>query len=195
MFSLKRWKIRKLTKKIKALKHNRLSEQPRDEVLKKEISYYFELAALYKAAMGKKKFPYAKLMLLECYRAAASLDDSTANFNLGSDLLEQAKFRDTLQKEGVFDSQGNALRMSQLYEEAHAYLKAAEKLGHIEAKRLRGLCFINGWGVVVDKEGGFELVVASIEQEGSWDRVPQIFAAIGLNKPEFFAAIMQRRKG
>ncbi|KTD19399.1 hypothetical protein E3983_08275 [Legionella israelensis] len=195
MFSLKRWKIRKLTKKLKALKHNRLSEQPRDEVIKKEISYYFELAALYKTVIGKKKFPYAKLMLLECYRAAAALDDSTANFNLGYHLLEEAKYRDALQKEGLFDSQRNEVRMSQLYEEAHAYLKAAEQLGHIEAKRLRGLCYINGWGVDVDKEGGFELIVASIEQEGSWDRVPQIFAAIGLNKPEFFSAIMQRRKG
>ncbi|HAT9519670.1 TPA: hypothetical protein JBC96_14495, partial [Legionella pneumophila subsp. pneumophila] len=58
-----------------------------------------------------------------------------------------------------------------------------------------GLCIINGWGVESDKNAGFELVVDSIEQEGSWDKIPQIFASMGLNKPEFFSAIMQRRKG
>lgn len=50
-------------------------------------------------------------------------------------------------------------------------------------------------GVESDKNTGFELVVDSIEQEGSWDKIPQIFASMGLNKPEFFSAIMQRRKG
>lgn len=173
---------------------NRINNQPGDEVLKREILYYFELASIYKKLTHNKKYPYARLMLIECYRAAAELDDSSAHFQLGQMFLEEARYRQKLKLEGVFNSSGNLKSMQQLFEEALAHLLAADQLGHIAAKRLRGLCFINGWGVVEDKNAGFELVVASIEQEGSWDKVPQIFAAIGLNKPEFFAAIMQRRK-
>lgn len=194
MISLNRWKINGIIKKLKAMQNNRVSNQPTDEVLKREILYYFELASLYKKLIGNRKFPYAEIMLVECYRAAASLDDSAAHFQLGQMFLEEAKYRANLQIDGVFNSQANLKRCHQLYEEAHAHLLAAENLGHIAAKRLRGLSMINGWGVVVDKSTGFELIVASIEQEGSWDRVPQIFAEMGLNKPEFFSAIMQRRK-
>ena len=108
--------------------------------------------------------------------------------------------------------------MQQLYEEAHAYLSSAGALQHAEAKRLHGLCYINAWGVPEDKEHGFKLVVESIELEQSWDKVPQIFASIGLNsglfkpmdakswdkvpqifasiglnKPEFFSAFTKMR--
>ncbi len=176
------------------MQFNRINNQPVDEQLKREILYYFELATLYKKLKNNKKYPYAEVMIIECYRAAASLDDSSAHYQLGQVFLEEAKYRQNLQNEGIFSSDANLKRAQQLFEEALVHLLAAETLGHIAAKRLRGLCLINGWGVVEDKNAGFELVVASIEQEGSWDKVPQIFAAIGLNKPEFFAAIMQRRK-
>ncbi len=191
---LTRWKIKRIVKKLKAMQANRVNNQPGDEVLKKEIGYYFELANIYKRLTGNKKYPQALLMHEECLRAAAGLDDAEANYQLGKRLLDEAKFRENLEKEGVFNSEVNSKKSYQLYSEAHAYLSAAMNLGHIEAKRLKGLCLINGWGVDADKNAGFELVVASIEQEGAWDRVPQIFASIGLNKPEFFAAIMQRRK-
>lgn len=194
MCYMKRWKIRRIVKKIRAMQANRVNNQPGDEVLKKEISYYFELADLYKSLIGKKKFPFARLMQMECYRSAAALDDAEANYQLGRFLLDAAKFRDNLEKEGVFKSEANLKKCTQLYVEAHAYLLVAMTLGHIAAKRLRGLCFINGWGLEADKKAGFELIVASIEQEGSWDRVPQIFASMGLNKPEFFAEIMHHRK-
>lgn len=194
MINLTKWKINRIIKKIKVMQSNRINNQPGDELLKREILYYFELALIYKKLMHNKKYPYARVMLLECYRAAANLDDSSAHYQLGQICLEEAKYRQNLENEGIFNSPENLKRAQQLFEEALVHLLAAEKLGHIAAKRLRGLCFINGWGVVEDKNAGFELVVASIEQEGSWDRVPQIFAAIGLNKPEFFAAIMQRRK-
>ncbi|KGP63818.1 hypothetical protein EP47_12360 [Legionella norrlandica] len=194
MFNFTRWKIKRITKKIRAMQSNRVSNQPGDEALKKEILYYFELAGIFKRLKGHKKFPYAEIMMVECYRAAASLDDSSANFQLGQIFLEEAKYRQKLDNEGIFNSQANLRRAQQLYDEAHAHLIAAERLGHVGAKRLRGLCIINGWGVAVDKDAGFELIVASIEQEGSWDKVPQIFASMGLNKPEFFSAIMQRRK-
>jgi hypothetical protein len=194
MLNIKKWKINRFIKKIKAMQSNRVHNQPGDEVIKREILYYYELASLYKKLIHNKKYPYAEVMFLECYRAAAGLDDSSAHHLLGQIFLEEGKYRQNLDKEGIFNSSANLKRAQQLFEEALVHLSAAEKLGHSGAKRLRGLCYINGWGVVEDKNAGFELVVASIEQEGSWDRVPQIFAAIGLNKPEFFAAIMQRRK-
>lgn len=194
MFHLNQWKINRLSKKIRAMQANRVNNQPGDEVLKKEVSYYFELAKLFKHLNCKKTFPHAHIMIIECYRAAANLDDAEAHYTLGQYFLEEARYRNHINHEGLFNSPENLGRCNQEFEEAHAHLLAAEKLGHIAAKRLRGLAIINGWGVPVDKNVGFELIVASIEQEGSWDKVPQIFASMGLNKPEFFSAIMQRRK-
>lgn len=191
---LKRWKIKRIVKKLKAMQANRVNNQPGDELLKKEIAYYFELATIYKNIASNKKYPYASLMHEECLRVASGLDDAEANYQLGKIILEEAKFRASLEQEGVFKSDVNEKKCQQLYAEAHAYLLVAVNLGHIEAKRLRGLCLINGWGLDADTKAGFELIVASIEQEGSWERVPQIFASMGLNKPEFFSAIMQHRK-
>ncbi|CAM2909368.1 hypothetical protein [Legionella worsleiensis] len=194
MFSMRRWKIKRLSKKIKAMQNNRVNNQPGDEIIKREILCYFELAALLKKMKCSKKFPFSEIMLIECYRKAAELDDSSAHYQLAQMFIDEAKYRQNLDSEGVFDSSANLRRSQQLYEEAHAHLLAAEKLGHIAAKRFRGLCIINGWGVIIDKDKGFELIVESIEQEGSWDKIPQIFASMGLNKPEFFSAIMQRKK-
>ncbi|KTD20096.1 Uncharacterised protein [Legionella lansingensis] len=190
----KRYKIRRLTKKLKAMQQNRIHNPPRDEILAKEIAYYHELAGIYNKLIGHKKYPFAHDMVIACLRAAGNLEDANAQYEVAKNLLDEAKFRERLQLEGLFASSSNERQMKQLYEEAHVYLQTAEKLGHVLAKRLRGLAYINGWGVSSDKEKGFELVVESIEQENSWDKVPQIFAAIGLNKPEFFAAIMKHRK-
>lgn len=187
----KKMKIKRLTKKLKVMQQNRLHNQPRDEIINKEVAYYHELAKIYGSLIGT--YPFASEMVSACLAAAASLDNTAAQFQLAKKLLDEAKLREQLQAEGLFANQNNELRMRQLYEEAHAYLLAAEKLGHIDAKRLRGLCHINGWGVTADKNKGFELVVASIEQENSWDKVPQIFASMGLNKPEFFSALMKHR--
>lgn len=172
----------------------RASSQPTNEQLLKEIGYYFELAKIYNSLKCCKKYPYADVMQIEAFRAAAGLDSAPAHYELGKTFLNEAKFRQGLQIDSVLNSTENLKRSAQLYEEAHAHLEAALKLGHVEAKRLKGLCYVNGWGVGIDTNKGFELIVASIEQEGSWDKVPQIFAAMGLNKPEFFAQIMQRRK-
>ena len=172
----------------------RIHNQPNEESLKKEKAAYFQLAKIYQSVIGNKKFPLAREMLLECYRAAAGIEDATAQYLLGKYLLEEARFREDLQANGLFASPSNDRQSKMLYEEAHAYLIAAQTLRHIEAKRLYGLCYINGWGVEADKKKGFDLVVESIEQENSWDKVPQIFAAMGLNKPEFFSALTQRQK-
>lgn len=195
MCFLRRFKINRLTKKLKSMQQSRIHSQPSEEVLKKEIAGYHKLAAIYKSLQGKKKFPFAHEMVLECYRAASSIDDSIAAYELGKSLLDEAKFRLDLQKNGLFANPSNERQMTHFFEEALAYLSAAEKLKHVESKRLHGLCYINGWGVDADKKKGFELIVASIEQENSWDRVPQIFASMGLNKPEFFSELTQHRNG
>lgn len=189
----KQFKINRIIKKIKTLQQSRVHNQPSDEAIKKEVALYHNLAKIYAAAQGQKKFPFAREMSLECFRASATLDDAIAQFTLGKNLLEEAKFRENIQLKEVFASPSNERQCKQLYEEALAYLSAAEKLNHIAAKRLHGLCYINGWGVAADKKRGFDLIVASIEDENSWDKVPQIFAAIGLNKPEFFSALTEHR--
>lgn len=193
MFNFKQMKLKRLHKKIKALKANRLAEQPSDTALKKEIAYYFDLALVYEHLKSSKQFPFAQIARVEAYRAAADLGDAKAHHILGEQFLEEAKFRHQVQGEAIIDNDSNEQLMNQAYKLAHLHLEMASKLGHIHAKRLLGLCYINAWGVAADKEKGFELVVASIEQEGSWDQVPQIFESIGLNKPEFFAAIMKRK--
>lgn len=193
MWGITSLKIKSLTKKLKSMHDNRIHNQPSDELLKKEIAGYHKLADIYKGLQGKKKYPFAREMILECYRAAAAVEDPSAQYILGKSLLDEAKFREDLQLNGLFTSPSNERQVKQLYEEAHAYLIAAEQLNHIEAKRLHGLSYINGWGVEADKKKGFDLIVESIEQENSWDKVPQIFASMGLNKPEFFSALTQRR--
>lgn len=187
-------KIKRLSKKLKAMQQNRLHNQPRDEEILQEISYYHQLAAIYTHLSGHKKYPFAEEMAIVCLQAAATLEDPIAQYEVGKKLLEEAKFREKLEQEGIFANPSNERQMKQRYEEALTYLQTAQKRNHIQAKRLLGLCYINGWGVIVDKDKGFELVVASIEQENSWDKVPQIFAAIGLNKPEFFTALMKHQK-
>lgn len=193
MIIFKGYKIKSLTKKLKALQQNRVHNQPSDDAIAKEIAMYRQLSQVYNALKGHKKYPFASEMVWESLRPAAGLDDPSAQFELGRHWLEEAKFRDELEKNTLFSSPSNERQMRQLYEEAIAYLQAAEKLGHIEAKRLHGLCHINGWGVPMDRDKGFELVVASIEQENSWEKVPQIFASMGLNKPEFFSALTKHR--
>lgn len=190
---LKGFKIRRLIKKLKSFYQNREQNQPSEELIAKEIGYYHDLAKLYSSLIGHKSFPFAAEQNLACLKAAAALDDKIAQYALGEKLLETAKFREKLQQEKIFASPSNEKQMQQLYAEAHAYLQAAENLGHIQAKRLRGLCYINGWGIEPSQEQGFDLIVASIEAEDSWDKIPQIFAAMGLNKPEFFSALIKHR--
>lgn len=194
MIFLQRLTIKRMTKKLKAMKQNRQLNQPTDEILAKEVSIYMNLSEIYHSLKNKKKFPFNELMANECLRAAAALDSSKAQYELGMKLLEEAKFRDGLEKDGLFANSSNQRQAESLFAEAQAYLISAENLNHVLAKRMRGLCFINGWGVEVDQDKGFDLIVASIDDENSWDKVPQIFASIGLNKPEFFSALGKHRK-
>lgn len=190
----KRFKIKRLKKQLKVLSASRLNNSVTNQAMQKEIALYFEVAKLYELLSSDKKTPFAREHALACYRAAAALDNETAQFLVGQKLLEEARMRDSLQSDGLLASDANASYLNLLYQEAHAFLLAAEKHQHIKAKRLRGLCYINGWGVPVDKDAGFDLVVASIEQENSWDRVQKIFSELGINQSSFFSELFQHRK-
>lgn len=187
-------RINRLQKQLRSMQISRLQNQSSSEMLQKELASYLKLAKIYEKLIGNKKFPFARIQALACYRAAASLDDMQAQFILGKKLLEEAKLRDTLQHNELFTSESNEIFMRELYKEAHAFLLEAEKKQHINAKRIRGLCYINGWGVPVDKDLGFDLVVASIEQENSWDRVQKIFKELGINKSAFFSELFKHRR-
>lgn len=191
---IKKLKIKSLQKKLKVLSAARLNHTSTSESTRKEIALYFELAKLYESFAGNKKYPLACEQALACYRAAAALDDAKAQFLVGQKLLEQAHVREALQASGILASDSNAALLKLLYTDVHGFLLAAEKQQHIKAKRVRGLCYINGWGVPVDKNAGFDLVVASIEQENAWDRVQKIFAELGINQSSFFSELFQHRK-
>ncbi len=189
----KKRKIKKTLKQLKSMQQYRTLNQPSDKVIGKEILAYHGLAAIYQSLQGHVQFPFAREQKLACYRAAAALNDEKGQYLLGKELVEEANTRKALQEGEIFASQSNERYMNLLYEEAHGFLLEAEKHRHIQAQRLRGLCYINGWGVPVDKNQGFDLIIASIEQENSWDRVQKVFAAIGINKPEFFSELFQHR--
>lgn len=195
MILFKSSKIKRLLKKAKLLqRHRAQTSTPSPAAIKKEIACYQQLAKLYETQIGKKKFPFAKEQCLECYRAAAVLEDAQSNYLLAKALIEEGKFRDALQRDGVFASSINERLTKQLFDEGIAYLQAAEPFNHSLAKRLLGLCYIRGWGVEANQDKGLEYIVSSIELEKSWDKVPQIFAAMDMNKPEFFSALMKHKQ-
>lgn len=191
----KKIQINRLQKKLRNLQLSRLQNQTNPAMLSKELIIYIRLAKIYESLIGSKRFPFAREHALACYRAAAFLDDANSQYILGHKLLEEAKMRDSLQQNELFTSDSNAIFMQELYKEAHAFLLEAEKKQHVNAKRIRGLCYINGWGVPVDKDFGFDLVVASIDQENSWDRVQKIFKELGINQAAFFSELFRHRRG
>lgn len=193
MIFFKRHKLKSLTAKAKLFQKNRLLNQPKDEMVEKEIKIYKRLSTIYHTLVGHEDYPFAQDMVKETIRAATSLNDPKASLQLAELLLEEAKFRERIEKEGLFASSVNKRLAYQLYEEAHAYLKAAQEVGDFQAKRLQGICYIRGWGVSVDRKQGFDLILANIDEENSWDRVPEIFGAIAKDDPELFSALIKYR--
>ena len=149
------------------MQEDRLHQPPNPIQIKKEIFNYLKLAKTYASLIGHKKWPFAQIQVECCYRASAGLDDADSQYILGKRLLDEAVFRQNLQSDLIFDSESNTHRIIDLYKEAHGYLKSALGEKPIQAKRLLGLCYINGWGVNVNKDKGFDLIIESIEQENS----------------------------
>lgn len=188
-----RLKLKSMTKKATSLHRYRQDNAVSDILINKELTLFREIATLYDKYQFNKRFPNAREYALEAYRAAASLNDTNAQYIVGKRLLEQGKFWDSLQQT-VYMCSVHQKYAAEAYKEAFVYLDSAEAAGHALAKRLKGLAYINGWGVEKNKDQGFSLVVDSIDQENSWDRATKIFDEIGLNKPEFFASIMSIRQ-
>ncbi len=163
---------------------------PRDEV----VAAWVHLAQVYDEMSYDKDHPYAKERALEAYRQAALLGCADSLCICGERFLEKGKFWDKLQQEPL----GNPVQQkyaANAYQEALHFLQEAQKLKHAGALRLQGLAYVNGWGVEVDTDKGYQMVIESIDWENAWDRATEIFTQVGLNNPEFFAALGNLRKG
>ena len=193
MFAFKEKKLKRLLKRATALHNYRQSNKVTDNAIKKESDLYLSMAKIYDKLTTRKKYPHAWHSALINYRSAAMLGDSTAQYIVGERLTEEAKFWDK-QKEGVYASTVYSKYATMYFEEAYAFFDAAAKSNFSKAKRMKGLLLINGWGVAQDTDEGLKLVIESIEQDGSWDKAAQIFGELGLNKPEFFNAIMTHKQ-
>src|SRR3990167_11203384 len=104
MCFFKAFRIHRLTKKLMALQQRRLNSQVKDEELKKEIKIYHKLSYLYKKMHGKKHYPFALEMSLECLRISAQINDSEAQFILGKRFLDEARWRKELDDNKIFVS-------------------------------------------------------------------------------------------
>ena len=194
MFHFRERQIKKLLKKVKAFQAARESAEPSESALKKEIKTYLKLISIYQKFIGNKRHPHAHLKMVECYRVAAGLKDPESCFVLGKIMLDEGNCRQALEEEGFLTHPVNQKDRDKCYEQAHVYLEAATQLGHIEAMRLLGMCYIHGWGKPADKDKGFDMVVNSIDKDNAWDKLPDIFARLGLNKPELISELMQYRR-
>ncbi|MCX7116288.1 MAG: hypothetical protein NTW08_10355 [Gammaproteobacteria bacterium] len=192
MMFFKKIRIRLLTRKVMQLQQQRTTQQVADEAVKREIAIYHKLSCLYSHLEGSKRYPFAIEMSREMLRLAAQLHDASAQYLLGVHYLEEAKWRDQLEREKTFASQGNKALCATMFQEAVAYLTASSTT-HILAKRMLGACYIFGWGLPANNDQGLALIVESITLENSWGRAAQILASLGLNRPEFFEALVKQR--
>lgn len=179
----KKGKMERLKKKLQKLYAARI--EGRKELSSEEIIAYFKLAEFYKK---NKKYDPEGIYQLECYRAAARLGDANAQYFCGKAFLEKAHFWEKW-SQSMFGAEIHRKYTADYFAEALGYLAESEEQGHPLAKRLHGLSYIRGWGVPKDVDKGFELIIASIEQEGAWNRVTKIFEQLGLNTPEFFSRL------
>ncbi len=180
-------KIKQLQKKLKKLYAARIEDGKAN--LKEEISAYFELAKLYEKS---KKCDPSGIYALECYRAAANLGNATAQYICAKRLIDKGCFWREWAL-GMFGNKVHQKYADDLFTEAQTYLTESETQGHPLAKRLHGLAYIRGWGLQQNSDEGFRLVIASIEQEGAWERATKIFEELGLNTPEFFSKLISHR--
>lgn len=188
----RRWQINSLRRKAERLVQGRHANNVSDSELRKEIQLYYKIAALYDRVRFNKRFPYAQERALEAYRAASALGDINGQFIVGKRLIEKGVFWDQLKKT-IFACKAHDKYARDCYEEAFVYLQSAMQSGHLSAKRLLGLAQIRGWGTPIDKQKGLQLIIDSIEQEGSWDKTEKIAAELGMDKAEFFSSIAARK--
>jgi TPR repeat protein len=193
MMFLNTWLIRRYHRQLKAIQSQRLLQPTTTQNIKKEIVLLNKLVKCYQKLIGSAKHPYALLFKLESLRKAAELDDPRSAFLLAEYYLNEGCTRQSIEEAGELGSSINIKKMKDSFEEAHAYLSKAVALNSIEAKRLRGLAYIRGFGVQADENQGFEWIIESINDEKAWDKVTDIFTKLELNTPEFFAKLNRHR--
>ena len=189
---IKRFKEKRLLKKIRVLKAERLSAQVPDIKIQMEIKYLQALALLYRKCFGLKHYPYALEMQENAYRNAAEIGDFKSEYWLGQELIKHGRARLEWQQAQVISNDDNLRKINELFTQAYIYLEKAS-LHEVEALRLMGLCHIHAWGKPLDSKKGFAFIVDSINREDSWDKLPEIFSKIGLNKPEFLKELIKFR--
>jgi hypothetical protein len=189
---IKKWKERKMLKKLKSLAQVRMNNQVSQEQVNLEIKLLNQLGQFYLKNRKLKIYPYAHQMYENALRIAAQIGDDNAQLTLGKELLNQAKSRVVWQTEEVLANKDNQTKIDDLFYQAHVFLQEASKKS-VEAQRMLGLCSIHGWGEPIDRKKGFSLIVESINREDSWDRLPEIFSKMGLNKPEFLKELIKFR--
>ena len=192
---IKSFKEKRLLKKIRVLQAARLSAQVPDIKIQHEIKYLQALAQLYGKCFGSKHYPYALEMQENAHRNAAAIGSCASEYWLGQALLKHGRARLEWQHAQVIANDDNLKKIEELFTHAYIYLEKAS-LHQVEALRLMGLCHIHAWGQPLDSKKGFALIVESINREDSWDKLPEIFSKIGLNKPEFLKELIKfRTKG
>jgi hypothetical protein len=189
---IKKWQERKRLKKLRSLAQTRLSNQVSQDQINLEIKLLHQLGQFYLKNRKSKVYPYARQMYENTLRIAAQIGDENAQLTLGKELLDQAKSRQIWQTEEVLANKDNQAKIDDLFYQAHVFLQEASKKS-VEAQRMLGLCSIHGWGEPIDRKKGFSLIVESINREDSWDKLPEIFSKIGLNKPEFLKELIKFR--
>lgn len=189
---LRNRKIKKLTRKLNQYHKNRQSNAVHDSVLAKEISTYYQLARFYDKHQFDKDLPDSQNLALENYRMAANMGDSNAQCIVGKRLMDSGRFWVNLNNT-IYHCEKHEDYADNYFKESVMYLNSSHEQGYFLATRLLGVAYVNGWGVDADVDGGGKLLVDSIEKEGAWDRASQIFAELGLNKPEFFSKFMSMK--
>jgi TPR repeat protein len=187
------FRIKRIKKKLSKMQQFRQSHDVDDAKIQNEIKYELKLHDLYQKLIGKKKHPFAQMLAVESWRAAAQLNHVPSMYELGNFYLKMAQCRENLEQEKIFSSAENQRAMKDAYLQAHTFLEAAQKMGHLDAMLLYGLCFIFGWGMPIDQNKGYQLVIESIDKKQCWGKLPQLFAPMGLNKSEFFEALIKRQ--
>lgn len=182
-----------LKKKAQKYFEMRQGEQQQNPDITGEVKLQYKLAEFYEKHQYDKDVPHAEIYALECYRLAAILGDTKAQFICGKKLLDKGRFWEGM-AQTIYACQAHSKYAYEYYKEGLTYLETAEQNGYSPAKRLRGLAFIHGWGLPKDYDLGFNLIVASIEEENAWDKAKEILVEINLDPSEFFAKLAAKKK-
>jgi TPR repeat protein len=187
-----RSKLKRLGKKVALMHKHRQANQVDNAALAKEIKFYKQIATIYDKYNFDKQCPDARNYALENYRAAASLNDSEAQYIVGQRLMAQGTFWVEM-KDTIYNDEAHDVYAKHYFKESVAFLRKAKENESILAERLLGVAYINGWGVELDVDEGSKLLVSSIDKENAWERASEIFTGLGLNKPEFFSKLMMMK--